>query len=113
MSSNAGPHAEEPTAPQPEPTVPEPEPDGQPGGVFTDIAGLSYEAARDELIAIVARLEAGDAGLEESLTLWRRGEALARHCTTWLEEAEASLRAGDNDDRGHHQDMGDRDDRGA
>ena len=30
---------------------------------------LSYEAARDELVAIVAKLEAGGLGLEESLKL--------------------------------------------
>jgi exodeoxyribonuclease VII small subunit len=59
---------------------------------FADVAQLSYEAARDELVAIVARLEAGEAGLEESMRLWRRGEALAAHCSTWLDDAEASLR---------------------
>ncbi len=63
---------------------------------FPDVAQLSYEAARDELVAIVARLEAGEAGLEESMKLWRRGEALAAHCSTWLDDAESSLhRAGD------------------
>lgn len=60
---------------------------------FADIAQLTYEAARDELVDIVARLEVGDAGLEESMRLWRRGEALAAHCSTWLDDAEASLRA--------------------
>ncbi len=58
---------------------------------FPDVAALSYEAARDELVSIVARLEAGQAGLEESMTLWRRGEALASHCAGWLERAEATL----------------------
>ena len=42
----------------------------------SDIAELSYEQARDELVAIVARLEAGQAPLEESMTLWERGEEL-------------------------------------
>ena len=45
-----------------------------------DIAALSYEDARDELIAIVATLEAGTATLDESLALWERGEALAARC---------------------------------
>lgn len=63
-----------------------------PSPEFADIAQLTYEAARDELVAIVARLEAGEAGLEESMRLWRRGEALAAHCSTWLDDAEASLR---------------------
>jgi len=46
---------------------------------------LSYEAARDELIAIVSKLEAGGLGLEESLKLWERGEALAVICQERLE----------------------------
>lgn len=72
---------------------------------FPDIADLSYEQARDELVAIVAQLESGQAGLEESMRLWRRGEALAAHCSTWLDDAEAALGAGgpdadDEDDEG-------------
>ncbi|GAB3068514.1 MULTISPECIES: exodeoxyribonuclease VII small subunit [unclassified Phycicoccus] len=58
---------------------------------FPDVAELSYEAARDELIGIVAQLEGGQVGLEESMRLWKRGEALAAHCSTWLDDAEAAL----------------------
>jgi exodeoxyribonuclease VII small subunit len=58
---------------------------------FPDIANLSYEQARDELIAIVSQLEGGQIGLEDSMTLWQRGEALASHCTRWLDGAEAKL----------------------
>jgi exodeoxyribonuclease VII small subunit len=36
-------------------------------------------------------------GLEESMRLWRRGEALAAHCSTWLDDAEATLTASDGD----------------
>ena len=57
----------------------------------TDVADLSYEDARQELIDLVARLEGGQAGLEESMRLWQRGEALAAHCEAWLDRAEASL----------------------
>ena len=60
-----------------------------------DVAGLSDEQARDELVDIVARLENGSAGLEESMDLWQRGEALAAHCATWLDAAEARITAGD------------------
>ena len=60
-----------------------------------DVATLSYEQARDELVDIVARLENGQAGLEESMDLWQRGEALATHCATWLDHAEARISAGD------------------
>jgi exodeoxyribonuclease VII small subunit len=58
---------------------------------FPDITSLSYEQARDELISIVAQLEGGQIGLEDSMTLWERGEALAIHCNTWLDGAEAKL----------------------
>jgi exodeoxyribonuclease VII small subunit len=61
-----------------------------------DAAGvdeLSYEQARDELVAVVSRLEAGGATLEESLTLWERGEALAARCQQWLDGARARLDA--------------------
>ena len=61
---------------------------------FPDITNLSYEQARDELISIVAQLEGGQIGLEDSMTLWQRGEALATHCNTWLDGAEAKLTAG-------------------
>ncbi len=58
---------------------------------FPDIPNLTYEQARDELIAIVAQLESGQTGLEKSMTLWQRGEALAAHCSTWLDGAETKL----------------------
>ncbi len=60
-----------------------------------DIKDLTYEQARDELISIVAQLEGGQIGLEDSMTLWQRGEALATHCGTWLDGAEAKLTAMD------------------
>ncbi|MFJ4207050.1 exodeoxyribonuclease VII small subunit [Paenarthrobacter sp. NPDC089675] len=52
---------------------------------------LSYEEAREQLVAIVGRLEAGGASLEESLALWERGEALAKRCEDWLEGARKRL----------------------
>ena len=54
---------------------------------------LSYEAARDELVEVVRRLEQGGATLEESLALWERGEELARVCEGWLDGAQARLDA--------------------
>lgn len=69
--------------------------DPQAGELATDaapaVADLSYEEARDELIEIVSRLEGGQLGLEESMSLWQRGEALAARCSTWLDHAESSL----------------------
>ncbi|MGI5137316.1 MULTISPECIES: exodeoxyribonuclease VII small subunit [unclassified Streptomyces] len=54
---------------------------------------LGYEQARDELIEVVRRLEAGGTTLEESLALWERGERLAKVCRTWLEGARKRLDA--------------------
>ena len=51
----------------------------------------SYEEAREELIEVVRRLEAGGTTLEESLALWERGEQLATICQEWLEGARARL----------------------
>ncbi|HLU58273.1 MAG TPA: exodeoxyribonuclease VII small subunit [Pseudonocardia sp.] len=45
---------------------------------------LGYEQARDELAEVVRALEAGGLGLDESVALWERGEALARRCEEQL-----------------------------
>ncbi|HUR73338.1 MAG TPA: exodeoxyribonuclease VII small subunit [Sporichthya sp.] len=54
---------------------------------------LGYEEARDSLADIVQQLEAGNLTLEESLSLWERGEALAAVCRARLEGARARLDA--------------------
>jgi exodeoxyribonuclease VII small subunit len=54
---------------------------------------LSYEAAREELVEVVRRLEAGGTTLEESLALWERGEHLATACQAWLDGARTRLDA--------------------
>ncbi|CAL9570648.1 exodeoxyribonuclease VII small subunit [Streptomyces griseomycini] len=54
---------------------------------------LGYEQARDELIEVVRRLEAGGTSLEESLALWERGEELAKVCRRRLDGARARLDA--------------------
>ncbi len=56
-----------------------------------EVAKLSYEEARDELIKVVAELEQGSVSLEASLALWERGEALAQQCETWLTGARKRL----------------------
>ena len=53
----------------------------------------TYEQAREELADVVRRLEAGGLTLEESLTLWERGEALATLCQHWLDRARERLAA--------------------
>ena len=51
------------------------------------VSDLDYETARDELAQVVATLEHGGLGLDESLALWERGEALAKHCRAQLQGA--------------------------
>ncbi len=71
--------------------------DQQPGA-----SDLTYEQARDELIEVVRKLEAGGTTLEEALRLWERGEQLAGICQQWLDGARARLDAAvaaDTDDR--------------
>ena len=51
----------------------------------------SYEEAREELVEVVRRLEAGGTTLEESLALWERGEKLATICQEWLDGARKRL----------------------
>ena len=56
-----------------------------------DPQSLGYEAARDELVRIVQTLEGGQAPLEDTLSLWERGEALAARCSQILDGAQARL----------------------
>lgn len=52
-----------------------------------DIQAMSFEQALAELEQIVARLESGQAPLEDSIRLYERGAALKAHCETRLEAA--------------------------
>ena len=56
-----------------------------------EIKDLSYEQARDELAQVVAELEQQNVSLEASMALWERGEALAKHCESWLTGARRKL----------------------
>lgn len=58
-----------------------------------DVQELDYEQARDELVAVVGQLEQGGITLEESISLWERGEALAARCEEWLVGARSRLDA--------------------
>ncbi len=60
---------------------------------MTNTPEISYEEAREELISIVQKLETGGGSLEESLTLWERGEKLAAICQQWLDGARERLAA--------------------
>ena len=52
-----------------------------------DIATLTFEQALAELEQIVARLESGQAPLEDSIQMYERGAALKAYCETRLEAA--------------------------
>ena len=52
---------------------------------------LTYEQAFAELESIVAALESNDRPLEEALTLYQRGQILARRCAAMLDQAELKV----------------------
>lgn len=56
-----------------------------------EIGALSFEQALQELERIVGQLERGDVGLEHSISLYERGEALRAHCDQLLKVAEAKV----------------------
>jgi exodeoxyribonuclease VII small subunit len=51
----------------------------------------TFEDAARELEQIVERLERGDAGLDEAIALWERGEALYRLCAARLDAAHGRI----------------------
>jgi exodeoxyribonuclease VII small subunit len=56
-----------------------------------DVKKLTFEVALAELEQIVQKLERGDVALEESVTIYERGEALKRRCEELLRQAEARV----------------------
>jgi exodeoxyribonuclease VII small subunit len=59
----------------------------------TDIAALSFEDALKELEQIVARLESGDAPLQEAIDLYDLGDKLRQQCAARLDAAQARIEA--------------------
>ena len=58
---------------------------------MTDIKDLSFEDALRELENIVAKLERGDAPLEESIDIYERGALLKKHCEDKLKSAQLKV----------------------
>jgi len=56
-----------------------------------DIETMDFETAFNALQANIASLEGEDLSLEGSLALFERGQALAKRCSTLLEQAELKL----------------------
>ena len=58
---------------------------------MTEQEQLTFEAAQKELERIVERLERGEAGLDETIALWERGEELYRLCVGKLDAARGRI----------------------
>ena len=56
-----------------------------------DAATMSFEGALRALEEIVKRLESGDVPLDDSITLYERGEALRRLCQARLDAAQVRI----------------------
>jgi len=52
----------------------------------------SFEAASAELEGIVARMEAGQLSLEDSLAAYKRGAELLQYCQNTLQNAQQQVR---------------------
>jgi exodeoxyribonuclease VII small subunit len=51
----------------------------------------TFEEAQRELEQIVERLERGEAGLDEAIKLWERGEELYKLCLGKLDSAQGKI----------------------
>lgn len=56
-----------------------------------DIVEMSFEEALAALEEIVNKLDSGEVGLEDSITIYTRGSLLRRHCQAKLKSAEAKI----------------------
>jgi exodeoxyribonuclease VII small subunit len=56
-----------------------------------NIEMLSFEEALKELEHIVGNLESGKAPLEDSISLYERGDSLRKHCEKKLADAQTKI----------------------
>ena len=56
-----------------------------------NIAGMTFEDALRALEDVVRKLEGGEVPLDDSITLYERGEALRKHCQARLDAAQARI----------------------
>ncbi len=56
-----------------------------------DISAMSFEDALRALEDVVRRLESGEVALDDSITLYERGEELRKHCQARLDAAQARI----------------------
>jgi len=55
------------------------------------IGTMTFEQALQALEAVVKQLESGEVALDDSITLYERGEALRAHCQARLDAASARI----------------------
>ncbi len=55
------------------------------------LENMTYEQARDQLVQVVQKLEAGGLELNDSMYQWELGEALAKHAQSLLDEVAKKL----------------------
>ncbi len=55
------------------------------------VAEMSFEEAMQELESVVGQLESSTVALEDSITLYARGEELKKHCEAKLKSAEEKV----------------------
>ncbi|MDZ4728572.1 MAG: exodeoxyribonuclease VII small subunit [Xanthomonadales bacterium] len=63
-----------------------------------------FEQALGELEALVTQLESGDLSLDQSLTHFKRGVELTRHCQSILDEAQQTVEVLSQDSTSSTQD---------
>ena len=56
-----------------------------------EIAKMSFEGALRALEEVVRKLEGGDVPLDDSISLYERGEELRKHCQARLDSAQARI----------------------
>ena len=56
-----------------------------------EITSLSFEDALRALEEVVRKLESGEVPLDDSISLYERGEALRKHCQARLDAAQARI----------------------
>ncbi len=57
----------------------------------SEIEKMNFETALAELEEIVGKLEGGQVDLEQSISIFERGEKLKAHCEVLLKKAEARI----------------------
>ncbi len=57
----------------------------------TKVTNTGFEQALAELEEMVVQLESGDLSLDQSLTHFKRGVELTRHCQSILDEAQQTV----------------------